>query len=164
MNKSELVSDSPSEKPGKTHLPVRRILVPVDFSKEGQAAIEYARDFAASAGARLVLLHVIEQLAYAGEFAPVLLDTPKVHEDSLRKLKALSESFAPDPKCEEFVQEGVPYHEIVQAAIRLDCDLIVMSTHGRTGFMHVLMGSTAERVVRHASCPVLIVPTRVEPH
>ncbi|HTD65875.1 MAG TPA: universal stress protein, partial [Candidatus Limnocylindria bacterium] len=55
------------------------------------------------------------------------------------------------------VRNGVPFHEIAQAAATLKIDLIVISTHGYTGLKHVLLGSTAERVVRHAPCPVLVV-------
>jgi universal stress protein A len=164
MNTSELKGDSPSARPVKTHLPVRRILVPIDFSSEGQPAVDYARQYAETSGAKLVLVHIVEQLAYAGEFSPVLLDTPKIREQALKKLQALGASFEPRVHSEQEVREGMPYHEIVKGASRLDCDLIIMSTHGRTGFMHVLMGSTAERVVRHASCPVLIVPSRTEAH
>jgi universal stress protein A len=56
--------------------------------------------------------------------------------------------------------KGVPYHEIVQAGQQFKADLIVLGTHGRTGLQHVFMGSTAERVVRHAACPVLVVRER----
>jgi nucleotide-binding universal stress UspA family protein len=55
------------------------------------------------------------------------------------------------------VRVGVPYVEIVDAAIETKCDLLVIPTHGRTGLKHYLLGGTAERVVRHATCPVLVV-------
>ncbi len=62
------------------------------------------------------------------------------------------------------VKTGVPWEEIVAAADELDCDLIVMSTHGRTGLWHALIGSTAERVTRHSTRPVLVKPYRQSKH
>src|SRR5215470_13514576 len=141
---------------------IERILVPVDFSGVSLQALEYAIDFHKPLKAELVILHVIEQFYYA---TPADLYGPSINVGMLvdEQQRAGREQLARLAKqltkrrirCRTLLQTGTPYQAIVAAAKRVKADLIVMATHGRTGLSHILIGSTAERVVRTAPCPVL---------
>jgi len=138
---------------------IREILVPVDFSDCAEKALKYAIPFAKQFEARITLLHVVQLNYLVGtEFATV--DYTFVEKDlrtqaanHLERLSSIDERV----KCKTVVRTGQPVVEIVEAAKKLQTDLIVISTHGRTGLKHVLLGSVAENVVRHAPCPVLVV-------
>lgn len=145
---------------------INRILVPVDFSGSAGEALGYAVSLAKTMQARIVLLHVVEP-AYAGAepglgYMPQQVDAQQA---AARKLmRDVADEFIPAGFLEKMVlRTGCPYYEITAAAKALNAGLIVITTHGRTGLSHVLMGSTAERVVRHAHCPVLTV-RRAEGH
>jgi universal stress protein A len=142
------------------HAQVRRILVPVDFSQPSQRALRFAREWAARFGSEVCLLHVLEPIPAMATFPdmgiapPVPL--PDFHDKARVGLERLAQQvFSDSVKTSVHLRDGVAYDEISVAARELDADLIIISTHGRTGLMHALMGSTAERVVRHAPCPVL---------
>jgi nucleotide-binding universal stress UspA family protein len=138
---------------------LQRVLFPVDFSKHNRAALDFAASLARDAGARLVLVHVKEtpvEVSAGGGLAVAELGP------DLATVKAELNDIAPsDPAvpCERHVLIGSPAAEIVRFAKQDKCDLIVMSTHGRTGLLHLLMGSVAERVVRRAPCPVMTIRT-----
>jgi nucleotide-binding universal stress UspA family protein len=89
---------------------------------------------------------------------PIAMEEDKVRAGCKAQLDRLIEQEAIDPKRVErtLVRQGRSFHEITEAARTLNMDLIIMSTHGYTGLKHALLGSTTERVVRHASCPVLV--------
>ncbi len=141
-----------------------RILWPTDFSSLARAALPHAVGLAANHEAELVLLHVIPSSAlYA---VPELSGAAAERFDrenraqgkaQLRKTAAEIKRVAPDVRVHSLQAEGSPPREIVRAARRLKCDLLVLATRGRTGLPHLLMGSVAERVVRTAPCPVLTV-------
>jgi universal stress protein A len=140
---------------------IRAILVPTDFSHYSEKALEYAIPLARQFGARLTLLHVIEPVAtpdFEGAF-PLALENARAKELCHSALKALSEKFGNEPALIEgrVVRQGRAFDEIAKAARELKIDLIVIATHGYTGLKHTFLGSTAERVVRHAPCPVLVV-------
>lgn len=140
-------------------LTVKKVLVPTDFSEGSDAAMHYAIGLARLCSARLVLLHVMELSVYAVDFA---MTHPGVPADVRRKLDEMMEDWVRRAKAEGIEAEGVlatgtPYVEIGKAVERHAIDLIVMGTHGRTGMARAIMGSTAERVVRLAPCPVLTV-------
>ena len=112
--------------------------------------------------ARLIPVHVLEPVVYPSDmaFAPLAPEFPMgISVASIRKkLKAWCEDTVParilgKPE----IRVGQAYFEIAEAAKELKADLIVISTHGYTGLKHVLLGSTAERIVRHAPCPVMTV-------
>jgi universal stress protein A len=134
----------------------RCILVPHDLSESADAALEVAADLAASQGARLAVLHVLEPfhpppevvawLRPANDIGPQLKRLEEVVAARLGRRKV-------PVQCRVVV--GYPIEAILEAA--RDVDLIVMSTQGRTGLPHLLMGSVAERVVRHSTKPVLTV-------
>ena len=150
-------------------LGVSSILVPVDFSKESEKALAYAIPLARQVGGRLTLLHVIEPVAtpdFDGAF-PLALENDKAKRFCEGVLKQIVEKFEIEGSLLEktLVRNGRPFHEISEAARTLKVDLIVIATHGYTGLKHTLLGSTAERVVRHAPCPVLVVRSRANfPH
>ncbi|MHC1767905.1 MAG: universal stress protein [Verrucomicrobiia bacterium] len=146
-----------------SHLLLKEILVPMDFSEGSEKALKYARKLAGQFGSSVTLLHVIQPMVYPAElgYPPTVVDTldVSVRERIEERLATMAAGNEPMP-VRTLVRTGQPYHEITTAAKELDADLIIISTHGWTGLKHVLMGSTAERVVRHAPCPVLTVRER----
>jgi nucleotide-binding universal stress UspA family protein len=138
-----------------------KILVPIDFSDCSKKALQYAVPFAKLFGAAITLLHVVH-VSYVGGPEFGALDFPLAEAD-LRKSaeKQLAELAAREVRqqaaAETLVRTGQEVMEIVDAAKKLESDLIIISTHGRTGLKHVFMGSVAENVVRLAPCPVLVV-------
>ena len=141
---------------------ISRILVPVDFSPHAERAFSYATTLALRLGAKLSLLHVVEDPFVTGAWSaeiyvpnvPELLD--KVIKGAEGHLATLKESAAAaGVTADTTVITGRPAHAIVEHAKEGGFDLIVIGTHGRTGLSHALMGSVAERVVRRAPCPVL---------
>jgi nucleotide-binding universal stress UspA family protein len=139
---------------------IRSILVPIDFSPPSAQALKYAAALATQFGAKITLLNVVPPIA-TPDFAyyPLMMENGKVNAQVKRKLEGVPVSQGVDSNLMEkcVVRNGVPFHEITAAAESLKADLIVISTHGYTGLKHVFLGSTAERVVRHAPCPVLVV-------
>lgn len=137
----------------------RRILVPVDFSPQATRLIEIASDLAAPDGV-VRLLHVVEWVPSVVEGTFVgYADAKQVrtlHAESVRKLEDYAKaSAAPRVECE--VVEGTAAPAILDVAKREGSDLIVMATHGRAGLGHLLLGNVAEKILRRAACPVLVV-------
>jgi nucleotide-binding universal stress UspA family protein len=138
----------------------RRILAPTDFSDYSQQAIHYARELAQTFGATLVLLHVVDLPPYPIEgLPPSQLGGTFLEELEQQATSDLAQVLAKEAEVEVMrrLAVGVAYRKIVEVAAEEKVDLIVMATHGRTGFSHLFMGSVAERVVRTASCPVLTI-------
>lgn len=139
-----------------------RILVGVDFSAESGKALKYAAALARHFGARIVLAHVIEPMPYPSDFGygPMILDlagNDAVQNIRLR-LNALAKKHGLNGlPVDTEILNGPAHHELANAASALGINLIVIGTHGYTGLDHALIGSTAEKLVRHAPCPVLIV-------
>jgi nucleotide-binding universal stress UspA family protein len=145
----------------------KTVLVTTDFSDLGDHAIEHAFRIAADNHGSVVLCHVIETIVtpaplYA-QYYPADLITPEVRaraeEDAT---KALLERVPQDPPLNAVphsakLVHGSPARDIVSVAQAVKADLIVISTHGRTGLKHWLLGSTAEQVIRYAHCAVLVV-------
>lgn len=144
-------------------LRLRRILVPIDFSACSQKALEYAIPFAKQFGASLVLLHVVPVDHPVGEFGALDFSTleAEMRRNAEKQMTALlQDNLQGQVSAESFVRLGRPAYEIVSAAKELEIDLIIMSTHGRTGLKHVFLGSTTESVVRYSPCPMLTVRER----
>lgn len=143
---------------------LKKVLVPVDFSKDSLRAAEYARTFSKPFDAQLLLLHVIEPIYYASpadmyaaspNLALLIEEQRKAAQAQLQQLAdKLSREGA---KVQTLLKSGSPAQVIADTAKRVKADLIIMATHGRTGLAHVLLGSVAERVIRLAPCPVLTV-------
>ena len=144
---------------------VRNVLVPVDFSENAEAAAQYASDLAQKFGAKLHLMHVVEPASFVNDLTnvPFTLSDKQLEATAMTDLEALSTRFVdPGVQASWMVKRGKGYLEIVKAAKELKADMIVISTHGYTGLKHTIMGSTAERVVRHAPCPVLVLRAEAE--
>jgi nucleotide-binding universal stress UspA family protein len=130
---------------------LRKILITTDLSEHSLAAMEYAASFGLLYSSTLFLLHVI--------------DSKEAHrrteEEARRALDAfILEHVTPDISLVPVIRQGHPSFEIRKFAEQEGVDLIVIATHGRTGLRHILMGSVAERTVRHSSVPVLSVKPR----
>jgi len=141
---------------------IQLILVPVDFSETAKKALQYAIQFAAGFDAEVVLLHVMEPYLVPPEMGylpPQLAVNQQELEDSAREGldKLCASEIGTRIRAQTKVRVGVPWVEIVSTAEETQADLIILATHGRTGLKHIFMGSVAERVVRHAPCPVLVV-------
>jgi universal stress protein A len=139
----------------------KKILVPIDFSTMSKQAFQYALRFAEQFRCEIILLHVVEpETVIAGTplavdvFAQLDEDTTAAEAD----LAALAASSRNRPNSvTSTVRNGHAPHEITKAAKDLDVDLIIIATHGYTSWRHLCISSTAERVVRAAPCPVLVV-------
>jgi universal stress protein A len=142
---------------------VKRLLVPTDFSPTSDIAFNYALDMAAREGASIRLLHVIEDASFAAAYPDGLfVELPGLREkliDQARKRldDAVKACAAMQVAATTQVLVGPPASRITGEANDCGTDLIVMGTHGRTGFAHLMLGSVAERVLRSAQCPVLTV-------
>lgn len=141
---------------------LRKIMVPTDFSPYSAAAKSYACELAVKFGAELHLLHTLEhRYSLTPEFGLGFAMPTQISESKAAAEKALSEfldsGWSKSGKVISKVLEGSPKVEIVRYAREENIDLIVISTHGRTGLSQMLVGSVAESVVRTSSCPVLTV-------
>jgi nucleotide-binding universal stress UspA family protein len=142
----------------------QRFLVPLDFSEYADQALDYAITLAGQLGARVTLLHVIQPLPLGGVDMGVTLPFTYIQELEGEMQRSMESSLervtAAGLEGEIVIVHGVPFHEIIETAKTQQVDLIVMGTHGRTGFQYVLLGSVAEKVVRLAPCPVLVARQR----
>lgn len=143
------------------HLP--RILVTTDFSRASLSAIPFALAVARQFGAEVHLLHVVDTTQYASKSVRLPLVSPaELSRPLLNRLQGVALKYAADGKIHVMrPREGRAYKQICEAARQLSAGLIVIATHGFTGLKHVLLGSTAERVVQHSPCPVLVVRQQV---
>jgi len=142
---------------------IRTILMPTDFSEYAEHAFTWALEMAADWQARLVLFHAatpISPLAFPDSvYLPELrrLEADMLADAEKRMSEFVGKKGSSAVVVETRVVVGEPIYEICQAVGREQADLIIMGSHGRTGLSHMLLGSVAERVIRHASCPVLVV-------
>jgi nucleotide-binding universal stress UspA family protein len=138
----------------------RRILVPIDFSKASLRALDVAVPLARDNGGRLFLLSVVEPAVFAAGTESMAMAVPDavIARENRRDLVKIAKRFVPvEVPATLMVDRGRAFKVITQVAEKERIDLIVLTTHGRTGLDRFLMGSTAEQVVRHARCPVWVV-------
>jgi nucleotide-binding universal stress UspA family protein len=173
-------SINPVEPEGATRMDVREILVPVDYSRDSQQALWWGMSLAGKYGSRLLLFHVIPK-AVDEVFAPgIAVTSPPAYylermapgnrpfpgqtliidliDKALTELQDFAQKHLKEPvplECK--VGVGKPAEEILRVAREGGIDLIVMGTHGHTGLRHLLLGSVAEEVTRHAPCPVFTI-------
>lgn len=145
---------------------LRKILVPTDFSESAEQAFLHAAAIARWSGAELIVLHVVEKfmdhsLVYSDMWPfqkPVRQYYKELEERTAARLDAQVEKLVgPGVTFRVIVTTGAPPGEIVQAAEREGVDLVVIATHGRGGIAQALLGSTTDRVLRKAPCPVLVI-------
>ncbi len=139
---------------------IKKILVPIDFSEYSLKALNYAIEFAQSFNAELFLIYVIEPMVYPADFSMGQIAIPEITDDFNSKAESdmdnlIKEKIGEKVKAQRIIKTGRPFLEIIQTASEIDADLIIIATHGLTGMEHLLFGSTAEKVVRKAPCPVL---------
>ena len=132
---------------------IERILVPIDFSPPSLRALDDAVEFSLPYEAQLIVMHVVERARFE-------LPRAKENEAAAAKLAQIQRRLTQrGVNCRTLVRSGVPYATIIDEAKKMKVNLIVISTHGRTGLAEFLIGSVAERVVRAAPCPVLVIRT-----
>jgi nucleotide-binding universal stress UspA family protein len=165
----EKMKTSPTSRANKRQRLVRTILVPVDFSDCSLAGLTYAARFAKEFGARIIVLHV-------ADLGPVMMtsgcgdyDSPTYVEAAQRRCGDRMQTFLKRVDFDGVAVEtsavaGYCPAAIYEAAANDGADLIIISTHGRSGLRRALIGSVAEGTVRHASCPVLVVPSFANAH
>lgn len=145
---------------------IRRILVPTDFSEISAQAFTYAEELARQYSAEIHLLHVLEKNP------PILLirtfdmtnesAAQKIENDAKNLLSEFRNRFSKDIIVKEVILRGNDFEEIVEYAEKNNIDLIVIATHGRTGVLHTLLGSVAEKVIRYSKVPVLVITATKE--
>lgn len=148
---------------------IHKILIAVEDSQYSERATNYGIDLAKSLGAEIGLLHVNELPVATPYVADPLLNEPPImmpemvhaQEDASKKLlNKIADSIGDEHTIYTFHKIGNPKDEILNTAEEWNADIIILGTHGRTGFDHFISGSVAEKVVRKARCPVLIVPNK----
>ena len=140
--------------------PFHNILVPVDFSKHSERALQVACDLAKTFQIPLTVMHAYALPAYPLPEGYVLASSETVAEILSKTQHAMNEARAKAtamgvPDVSIVMSEGAPFAEIVRVAREQGSDLIVIATHGRSGLKHALLGSVTEKVVRKAPCAVL---------
>jgi nucleotide-binding universal stress UspA family protein len=143
----------------------QKILVPTDFSQYADKALEEAMLLAKPFNSEIFLLHVVEDIQQCAVdycLPQAMIDqyrslSVNSSEEKLRKEIELYQKEAKDVKISINVRIGVPHEEILKEAEEKQIDLIVIASHGKTGFIQQIMGSVAERVSRRATCPVMLV-------
>ena len=145
-------------------LSIQNIIVPIDFSEISMQAIQIAKQLARRFGASIHLAHV-RPLNYATDFvapgppiAPFSFMTYEegAEQTALKDLKKVATECGVSSATCDVLSGAPPFDEICRLTQTIPADLVVMPTHGRTGLKHVFLGSTAERIVQHSSCPVLV--------
>jgi universal stress protein A len=139
---------------------IKKVLVPIDFSDYSKNSLRYSVSFVRCFKAELVLVYVVEPVIYPPDFSMGQIAVPAVDVDmdkrAAEELKKLAQTEIPaDMKVKTIIRTGKPFVEIIETASEENADLIIIASHGHSGVEHILFGSTAEKVVRKAPCPVL---------
>ncbi|MCB0730983.1 MAG: universal stress protein [Ignavibacteriae bacterium] len=139
---------------------INKILVPIDFSNYSKNALRYAVNFSKKFNSKIYLVYVVEPVIYPSDFSMGQVTFPvadlEMNERAKEELNNLAKNeISQEIEVETIIKTGKPFVEINETASELDIDLIIIATHGHTGVEHLLFGSTAEKVVRKAPCPVL---------
>lgn len=139
---------------------IKKVIVPIDFSDFSKNSLRYSINFTRCFNAELILIYVVEPVIYPPDFSMGQIAVPSIDvemdkkaSEELRKLAKTE--IPPDIKVRTIVKTGKPFVEIIETAAEENADLIIISSHGHSGMEHILFGSTADKVVRKAPCPVL---------
>jgi universal stress protein A len=141
---------------------IDKILLAIDFSDSSQNACQYALTLASQFNSKLLILHVINEPVDLRGFYVPHISFDRLEQEIEEGARKMMDQFVPKAmgsftNFETCIVSGIPYDEILKKADDDQVSMIVLGTHGRTGIDHLLFGSTAERVVRTAKCPVLTV-------
>lgn len=139
---------------------IKRILVPIDFSDYSRNALNYAIEFVKLFKSELYLIYVVEPVIYPPDFSMGQIAIPSIDLEMDKRAKEelenlVKKQISTEIKTKTIVKTGKPFIEIIETASEIDADMIIIATHGHSGMEHILFGSTAEKVVRKAPCPVL---------
>lgn len=139
---------------------IKKILVPIDFSDYSKNSLRYAIGFAKHFNSKMYVLYVVEPAVYPADFSLGQVAIPTTDVDMAERAdkemnRLTEEEIGSSVEFEKIIKTGKPFMEIIETASEIDSDLIIIATHGHTGVEHLLFGSTAEKVVRKAPCPVL---------
>jgi nucleotide-binding universal stress UspA family protein len=134
----------------------KKIIVPIDFSQTSKVALRAAADQAAHSKATLLVLHVLPVLI-GGRFLP----NTSLRKTAQHDLQVLCQKYARHVQHKFFIDEGSAFQVICKTAESERADVIMMSTHGYTGYKHTLLGSTTERVIRYAPCPTFVIGAHI---
>lgn len=142
--------------------PFDRILTAIDFSENSDFAFDYALTLARQFNSELTVMHVInEPVDLRGFYVPHISFEQlekEIEEGAISMMEKFCQTRMGDfTNYKTAIVTGIPYEEITRKAEEASASLIVLGTHGRTGLDHIIFGSTAERVVRSSSCPVLTI-------
>lgn len=152
-------------------LPFKRILCPTDFSEPALVALKRAEELARHFSAELLIVHAVPELpgphAYADPPVATTFDVPLYQQElanyAEKMVKELvSHQVSPEVRTRDLVTTGDAAPEILRIAAAEHVDLIVIASHGKTGWRRLVFGSVAEKVVRHAPCPVLTITAPLE--
>ncbi len=158
--------ERPQTAPEENDLAYDRILVPIDFSEQSRKTVAYATKTASRHNSTIYLLHVFQIPDYVvspyarrrQNSAEVQSQVDAAEQEARENLEAFAEELSKKGiKVQPYLRVGYPFDEIVLMANHFDVDLIIIGSHGRGAISRLLVGSTAERVVEHAPCPVLVV-------
>lgn len=147
--------------------PFDKILTAIDFSENSEHAFDYALTLAKQFQAELTIMHVINEPVDLRGFYVPHISFEQLEKEIEEGAEKMMEKFCQTKMCDfsnykTTIVTGIPYEEIIKKAQDSGSSLIVLGTHGRTGFDHIIFGSTAERVVRSAACPVLTIRLPIE--
>lgn len=144
-------------------LPIEKILCPVDFSEPSYEALKIAKEMAIHFSSELSVAHVVREVTnslYGPEFSDFDVDSyqEELEASAAKKLKEVAEKMLPkDLSLNQVIVRGKAADQIVRLSDEENIDLIVIATHGQTGWRHLVFGSVTEKVVRLAQCPVLTI-------
>ncbi|MDH7605617.1 MAG: universal stress protein [Melioribacter sp.] len=147
---------------------IKNIIVPTDFSNLSYSAFDYARDLAEQINAKIHLIYVLEKTPPFLALRSVDVSEEEImkdmEEEAKKQLSEAAKKLRYDSNVEiiEVCRKGIDYEEIVKYSKEVEKALIVIATHGRTGILHTLLGSVAEKVIRYAKCPVLVITPEEE--
>jgi len=142
---------------------IKNIIVTTDLSKLSFTAFEYAAGIAKQYSAKIHLVYVLEKIPPFLAIRSFDVTEDQVMEsmknEAMEQLKKASSKLSSESSLEvvPILRGGTDYDEIVKYSKEIDSDLIIITTHGRTGILHTLLGSVAEKVIRYAKCPVLVI-------
>lgn len=144
---------------------IKNILLPTDLSSTSLSAADYAVELASQYNAKIHLLHVLEKTPPILAIRSLDLSQEKIlksFEEEGRKslenaVKKIQKNRIGEVNIEPVLKKGIDYEEIVKYSKEHKIDVIVIATHGRTGILRTLLGSVAEKIIRYAKCPVLVI-------